>query len=109
VIVGSAITLMTGDAIIDGIRYGSGIGAWGGFAFGMVDALYLSQRSPGLAHHLTPDQHSISGLLSFDSNHNWQVGVINPGVHKYTELTGTDLRIAYTPSVELVNFRLDLK
>lgn len=44
-IVGVAISLMTQSPVVKGMQFGAAAGAWGGFAFGLVDAFVLSGSS----------------------------------------------------------------
>lgn len=73
-IVGVAISLMTQSPVVKGMQFGAAAGAWGGFAFGLVDAFVLSGSS-GLSSFY--DQYSLApsgpspasaGLVSFTSS-----------------------------------------
>ncbi len=81
-IVGTAISLMSRDSdILKGLQYGSGAGAWVGFAFGLVDAFALSSASnydsfyDGYSHGGLPP----AGLVELRSqNEQYAIGFINP-------------------------------
>lgn len=45
-IVGTALQLMADKPLIDGIQYGSGVGLWGGFVFGLADVFLFSDPIP---------------------------------------------------------------
>lgn len=45
-IVGTALQLMADKPLIDGIQYGSGVGLWGGFIFGLADVFLFSDPIP---------------------------------------------------------------
>lgn len=45
-IVGTALQLMADKPLIEGIQYGSGIGLWGGFVFGLADVFLFSDPVP---------------------------------------------------------------
>lgn len=108
VLVGSAITLMTGDPIIEGVRYGAGIGAWGGFAFGVADAFFLSRSNSVMATNDTRTSNSVDGLLSFDSGKNWQVGLINPSVKSFRSFDKGQIGISFATSLDVLNVKIDL-
>lgn len=45
-IVGTALQLMADKPLIDGIQYGTGVGLWGGFIFGLADVFLFSDPIP---------------------------------------------------------------
>ncbi len=81
-VVGMAISLMGKNSdVVKGLQYGSGAGAWVGFAFGLVDAFALSsQRSydsfyEDYSHTGLPP----AGLVELRSqNEQYAVGFFNP-------------------------------
>jgi hypothetical protein len=81
-IVGMAITLMGKDSdVIKGLQYGSGAGAWVGFAFGLVDAFALStSRSyDSFYDDYSHAGHPPAGLVELRSNNDqFAIGFLNP-------------------------------
>jgi hypothetical protein len=58
-IVGTALQLMADKPLIDGIQYGSGVGLWGGFVFGLADVFLFSDPVPmfgAVPEQSLPDQ-----------------------------------------------------
>jgi hypothetical protein len=107
-LVGSAITLMTGDPIVDGIRYGAGIGAWGGFAFGVADAFLLSNTSTTMASNKIPTTpKSAQGFVSFDSGNQWQVGLIQPSVTSVRTFSQGQIGSQVSASLQVLNVNIN--
>lgn len=81
-IVGTAISLMTNSRLVKGVQYGSGAGAWVGFAFGLVDAFTLStSESYDNFYEDYTSNHSggNNGLLEIrGQNDTYSVGFLNP-------------------------------
>lgn len=81
-IVGLAISLMSKDSdVLKGLQYGSGAGAWVGFAFGLVDAFALS-KAGGFDHFYDGySQRTMNpaGLVEFRSHsEQYALGFLNP-------------------------------
>ena len=81
-LVGLAISLMSKESdILKGLQYGSGAGAWAGFAFGLVDAFALSSTG---SYDRFYDEYAgrkqyPPGLLQFRSNNDHlAIGFLNP-------------------------------
>ena len=55
-IVGTALQLMADKHLIEGIQYGSGVGLWGGFAFGLADVFLFSDPIPSFGAMSVPAQ-----------------------------------------------------
>lgn len=91
-VVGVAISLLGNNRIIQGAQYGVGAGAWGGFAFGLVDAFYLSQSGPNVDYFSNKVDRS-SGLIKWQTGHNSQVEFINPSIYNFPELSDNSLTI----------------
>ncbi len=91
-IVGTAVSLMTESRIVKGIQFGSGAGAWVGFAFGLVDAFALS--SPD-SHDSFYDSFSANdppgtgGLFQIHGNdYNYSIAFINPLIFNTLDTSG---------------------
>jgi len=81
-VVGTAISLMTEAKIVKGLQYGSGAGAWVGFAFGLVDAFALSSAGDydSFYDEYASNFHSnSSGLFQIrDEDNSYAMGFLNP-------------------------------
>ncbi len=81
-IVGVAISLMSKDSdIVKGLQYGSGAGAWVGFAFGLVDAFTLSTSGnyDTFYDNYTHRNASPAGLVEVRSlDDKYTIGFLNP-------------------------------
>ncbi|MEX2436152.1 MAG: hypothetical protein WD735_05655, partial [Balneolaceae bacterium] len=44
-VLGSAVMLISNQPIIDGLQYGSGVGAWAGFGLGLLDSFFIAERN----------------------------------------------------------------
>lgn len=81
-IVGMAISLMGNDTnIVKGLQYGSGVGAWVGFGFGLVDAFVLSttRSQTNFYNDYSHAGYPPAGLVELRStNDQLAVGFFNP-------------------------------
>lgn len=113
-IVGSAISLMTKDHIINkGLRYGVGIGAWCGFAFGLIDAFAISSTQHyddfydgfGLNHGL-----QTSGFIQIHGrSNNYALGLINPVIINEIKVTNDGfLNSRSKPGIEFARLNIAL-
>lgn len=78
-VLGMAVSLMSNDPIIDGIRIGGSLGIMGGFLFGLVDAFYFSDSTGTFASASTTNS-NVAGLVQLSGN-NFSVGLLHPTVY----------------------------
>ncbi len=99
-IVGIAVSLMNKDSdIIKGLQYGSGAGAWAGFAFGLIDAFALSRSGnyDAFYENYTHQNSSPSGLVEVRSaDDKYTIGFLNPVLFQAVHATGRDNLAART-------------
>lgn len=77
-LVGTAITLMSNQPVVEGLQYGSGAGLWAGFAFGLLDAFALSKPQNGMVSVNRSTPKTAAGLLSYHGNKSMSVGFVSP-------------------------------
>lgn len=99
-LVGMSVALISDSRVLRGLQDGAGIGAFGGFGFGLVDAFYFGAVGGDEAYFdftsSNPDsfqlrnntagsiasgsQFAPSGLLSLHKNESYAVGALNPTI-----------------------------
>lgn len=104
-VVGTAITLMTNDPIVDGLRVGSGIGAWAGFGFGLFDVFALNKGSGSFAG---VHQNQAEGLVSISNDRSASVGFISPAIHQTTELGADQVKRTADVGLNVINLNINL-
>lgn len=79
-VVGTAINLMRDERLVTGMQYGSGAGAWAGFAFGLVDAYVISSAGDFDDFDDFDDfgAHSTRGMIQWDGGARTQAGFLTP-------------------------------
>lgn len=101
--IGTAVILLSGDAFTDGIRIGSGVGAWTGFAFGIADAFFLSERNRDLTSSKILNRNSVFSTRSSKT----ELGLLQPQLMSTPELTKQgDLTSKISPALGVVSFKL---
>lgn len=112
-IVGIAVSLMTESNILKGIQYGSGAGAWVGFAFGLVDAFVLSTPSSYDSFYddfASGNNSARNGLLEIGSiDSRYTVGLLNPVIFNATDLSGRNGPVTRMhPGIEFTRINISL-
>jgi len=100
--IGTAVILLSGDAFSDGVRIGSGVGAWTGFAFGIADAFFLSERNRDLTSSKILNRNSVFSTKSSKT----ELGLLQPQLMLTPELTKQgDLTSKISPALGVVSFK----
>jgi hypothetical protein len=108
-LVGSSVTLILQERVEKGLQYGAGTGAWLGMGFGLIDAFMLAEKPANLQASDIPLQQNVSGLLTYsNADESIQVGMVNPEFIEQKELSGTTFRSRYRPTLNLLEFRVQL-
>lgn len=108
-VIATSVTLIANEPIVEGLQYGSSVGAWAGFGFGIVDSFVLAKR-----HHISPSVDSsitdqAVGLIRYSSSsENLSIGMLNPAIAGYKYATTEDVGINRTVRLELVNINIKL-
>lgn len=99
-ILGSAIMLIGNQPILEGLQYGSGAGAWAGFAFGLLDSFVFAERNRDLIAHGFLNR---SSLIEFESG-GMNFGIAQPVIHEETVAGTNALYRKYEPALNLITF-----
>jgi len=106
-IIVTSIMLVANKPLIDGLQYGSGIGAWIGFGFGVFDTIILAKTTTSpLANTQLPDNNA-SGFIGLNLENGASFGFINPSIVQTIELSSTSFDRSFSPGVELLNFKFN--
>ena len=100
-ILGSAVTLISNEPVIEGIRLGSGIGAWAGFGFGLFDSFVLAERNRDF---MASSLLNRSSLLEMESG-SLHVGLVSPALHKSLIVKPNALQMQTDPVINLFSLR----
>lgn len=107
-VLGMAVSLMSYDPILNGIRYGGSLGILGGFAFGLADAFYFSSNT-GTFASLQKPANQVDGLINVTAK-NLDLGLIHPAIYSQKSynsglgLTTTSLQTGLQVAHLKVNF-----
>jgi len=106
-VVATSVTLIINDPIGDALQYGSGIGAWIGFGFGLFDSFVLAERPGDYINQGSTDQ--TGGLLNFTGRDNYvNINVVNPRYYSFREITDTGIRVKHSLGVDFLNLKVKL-
>ncbi len=101
---GAAVTLISGDAVLEGLQYGSGAGAWIGFGFGLIDSFVLSEGPEELMASGKSSSSPVAGIVRYSSpSKNIHIGLLHPRVMGQPVIKGGTLQAQYSFGVEVVN------
>lgn len=100
-ILGSAVMLIGNKPIVDGLQYGSSIGAWTGFGLGLFDSFFYAERNSDFISSNILNRNS---LIEIDNN-NFKVGLISPDLVSQLSLNSDQLKYDFAPALNMVSFR----
>ncbi len=107
-LIASSVSLIIQEPVVDALQYGSGIGAWAGFGFGLIDAFILAEGPSPSESVTSGGLNSVSGLLTYsNSTQSVKVGMISPELITQKQLTHSTLKINYNASVNVVNLKVN--
>lgn len=98
---GSAIMLIGNQSILDGLQYGSSVGAFAGFGLGLVDSFMLAEKNSDFAADKFSKRSSLLKLGDQDQS----LSLIQPDLFGFTEVSENSLSYKMTPAVTLVSFQ----
>jgi hypothetical protein len=102
-ILGSAVTLISNEPVIEGIRLGSGIGAWAGFGFGLFDSFVLAERNRDF---MTSSLVNRSSLLEMESGSgSLHVGLVSPAFQNSFVIKPNALQLQTNPVLNLISLK----
>jgi hypothetical protein len=107
-LIASSVSLITKDPFLEALQYGSGIGAWAGFGFGLIDAFVLAE-GPNYAQSSASTAHSVDGFITYEnSSQSVGIGMFSPDVFTKKELSSNALTASYQPSITIMNLSVNL-
>lgn len=108
-VIASSISLIAKEPIVDALRYGSGVGAWAGFGFGLIDAFVFSTRPGSQVAVGNRNQRHTTGLLTYrNSDSNLELGFISPSITEVKTISASDIGSKINPSVDILQLNIRL-
>ncbi|MEX2600015.1 MAG: hypothetical protein WD355_00125 [Balneolaceae bacterium] len=104
-VLGAGVSLIAERPVLEGVQYGTSIGAWGGFGIGLLDAFVIADRNRDLM--ALSDYLNRNTLLKVDTGENSQVGLIQPTTLIQKEIRSGDLRAEFQPALQIFSYRID--
>lgn len=106
-VIASSVMLVANEPIVKGLQYGASAGAIAGFGFGIVDSFIISDRIiPGATASSTSN--TTDGIVAVSFENGTSVGFVSPSLFTSFDISKENIRRKFTPSVKLVNFRINL-
>jgi len=105
-LVGFAITLISEDKLIDGVRVGAGFGAWAGFGFGVIDTFILNNMGSGGGSGYglgSIDFKQVNGLVQYEGS-TFNAGFLSADTIVHPS-NGT---IKWQPTLSLAHFKVSI-
>lgn len=103
-VLGSAGMLIADKPIVDGLQFGSSVGAWAGFGFGLVDAFIIAQRNRDFIGASLINRHSmLEKKLS-----NYTIGLIRPQFVKTTQFSEREVKTNFKPVIGVFSLKIEL-
>ncbi|HLR26817.1 MAG TPA: hypothetical protein VK112_13195 [Fodinibius sp.] len=107
-LIASAVSLIIKEPFVEALQYGSGVGAWVGFGFGLVDGFILAD-GPNFNQASTLPASNVDGFLSYqNSSKSLEIGFISPDMYLQKELTSHSFSASWKPSVTIMNLSVQL-
>jgi len=100
-ILGSAVMLIGNKPIVEGLQYGSSIGTWAGFGFGLFDSFFYAERN---SDFVSSNLLNRSSLIEIDREQ-FTFGMISPDIVANKSLDTDQLKYDYSPVLNMVSFR----
>lgn len=99
-VLGTAVILIGNNPLVEGLQYGTSIGAWAGFGFGLIDSFVKAERNEDLVGQIIK-----RGSL-FELNQNgMELELIQPELFSYKDLSGNALSVDLEPALNLFTVR----
>ncbi|HBX67205.1 MAG: hypothetical protein CL670_12290 [Balneola sp.] len=108
-IITTSIMLIAEKPLVEGLQYGSAIGAWVGFGVGVIDAFALSERKTpsSAAASLATPSNSADGLVGIQFSEKTSIGLVSPSVIQTLRTNPTGLNTQINASVDLLNLKVN--
>jgi hypothetical protein len=98
---GSAFMLIGNQSILDGLQYGTSIGAWAGFGVGLVDSFILAEKNEDFVSNRLLNQSSLFQVEGKQTT----LSLIQPDLFHYTSVGNNTLSVQTTPAISLFSFQ----
>lgn len=98
---GSAIMLIGNQSLLDGLQYGSSVGAWAGFGLGLVDSFILAQNNSDFTANRLSNQSSLFEI----ENKNQSLTFLHPELFHYKIISENSLGYELSPTVTLLRYQ----
>jgi hypothetical protein len=105
-VITTSIMLIAERPIVEGLQYGSAIGAWAGFGFGLIDAFALAERITPSSTALGNSTNAADGLVGVRFNKSTSIGLVSPSVVQTYSLNETGITRKLNASVDLLNVKV---
>lgn len=106
--IGGAISLIANDPIVDGLKRGSGAGAWLGFGFGLIDSFVLAEGPDDLQNYagkISPNH--AKGIVQISPEvKNVNIGLIHPTIYSQTEVYSQSVKVSHAMGIQLLNLNV---
>lgn len=104
-LIASSISLIIQEPLADALQYGTAIGAWTGFGYGLFDA-FINAEGPDFSQQLSANQPEVSGILSYHGSSNFSVGMLSPKVFHKKNVTSSQINQSYTAALDVLQINL---
>lgn len=107
-LIASSVSLIIKEPLVDALQYGSGVGAWIGFGFGMIDAFFLAE-GPDFTQASAQGSSNVSGFITYENkSESVEIGMISPTMFKQAHISKNTLSTSWKPSVTIMNLSVNL-
>ncbi|PWN05125.1 hypothetical protein [Rhodohalobacter mucosus] len=100
-ILGSAVTLISNSPVVEGLRLGSGIGAWTGFGFGLIDSFVLAEKNRDFMASALLNRSSLFQINTGTT----EIGIAQPTLHQQTVISPNALSMNIEPVINVISLR----
>lgn len=98
---GSAIVLIGNQSLLDGLQYGSSLGAFAGFGLGLADSFILAEKNSDFV----ADRFSNHSSLIRIGKKNQSLSLVQPDLYQFAEISENSLGYQVAPAVTLFSFQ----
>jgi len=102
-----SLSLVSNEPVIEAMQKGSGVGAFVGFGFGVIDTFVIANRSSEPVSSVYSINDTADGIASISFENGSSFAFINPSILSSLELSQKDFSQVYRPTVELINVRVN--
>lgn len=107
-LIASSVSLIIREPLVESLQYGSAIGAWAGFGFGLIDAFILAE-GPDFSQASASNPSKVNGFVTYENkDRSLEVGLFNPSVMEKKELTSSTMGTHYHPVFTLMDVNIAL-